>query len=429
MRKSLIAAMLAAITIGAVAGGVAISASQEDTKLQIAAGETVPDSEAGQDVSAEDRQEDASADVQSVTEVAASLPSGSIARTELVENAGGDTIADIVENVMPAMVSITNTSVQEVMDWFRGGSMQYESRSAGTGVIMGENETELLIVTNNHVVDGADKIAVTFIDEESVEGIVKGTAENDDLAIVSVKLEDIDGDTLSKIRIASAADSGDIRVGEQVVAIGNALGYGQSVTTGIISAPGRQVRVRDGYGTSSYEELIQTDAAINAGNSGGALLNMKGEVIGFNSVKASANGVEGMGYAIPTAKALPIIQNLMNRENRDKVSEEDAAYLGITGETVDVSVSQLYGLPLGVYLSEVTEGSPAQEAGMKVGMIITAFEGQTVETMADLQDILSYYPAGETVTITVQKADDSGTIQEQDLEVTLGRRTDYIHTN
>ena len=429
MRKSLIAAMLAAITIGAVAGGVAISASQEDTKLQIAAGETVPDSEAGQDVSAEDRQEDASADVQSVTEVAASLPSGSIARTELVETAGGDTIADIVENVMPAMVSITNTSVQEVMDWFRGGSMQYESRSAGTGVIMGENETELLIVTNNHVVDGADKIAVTFIDEESVEGIVKGTAENDDLAIVSVKLEDIDGDTLSKIRIASAADSGDIRVGEQVVAIGNALGYGQSVTTGIISALGRQVRVRDGYGTSSYEELIQTDAAINAGNSGGALLNMKGEVIGFNSVKASANGVEGMGYAIPTAKALPIIQNLMNRENRDKVSEEDAAYLGITGETVDVSVSQLYGLPLGVYLSEVTEGSPAQEAGMKVGMIITAFEGQTVETMADLQDILSYYPAGETVTITVQKADDSGTIQEQDLEVTLGRRTDYIHTN
>ena len=429
MRKSLIAAMLAAITIGAVAGGVAISASQEDTKLQIAAGETVPDSEAGQDVSAEDRQEDASADVQSVTEVAASLPSGSIARTELVENAGGDTIADIVENVMPAMVSITNTSVQEVMDWFRGGSMQYESRSAGTGVIMGENETELLIVTNNHVVDGADKIAVTFIDEESVEGIVKGTAENDDLAIVSVKLEDIDGDTLSKIRIASAADSGDIRVGEQVVAIGNALGYGQSVTTGIISALGRQVRVRDGYGTSSYEELIQTDAAINAGNSGGALLNMKGEVIGFNSVKASANGVEGMGYAIPTAKALPIIQNLMNRENRDKVSEEDAAYLGITGETVDVSVSQLYGLPLGVYLSEVTEGSPAQEVGMKVGMIITAFEGQTVETMADLQDILSYYPAGETVTITVQKADDSGTIQEQDLEVTLGRRTDYIHTN
>ena len=189
------------------------------------------------------------------------------------------------------------------------------------------------------------------------------------------------------------------------------------------------MRVRDGYGTSSYEELIQTDAAINAGNSGGALLNMKGEVIGFNSVKASANGVEGMGYAIPTAKALPIIQNLMNRENRDKVSEEDAAYLGITGETVDVSVSQLYGLPLGVYLSEVTEGSPAQEAGMKVGMIITAFEGQTVETMADLQDILSYYPAGETVTITVQKADDSGTIQEQDLEVTLGRRTDYIHTN
>ena len=436
MKKSVIAAMLTAVTIGAMAGGIAtFSASQGDARLQISgeseSGETIPDSEADPETPVEDLQpkEEPAGDEQSITEVAASLPSGSLERTALADVEEGDTVADIAENVMPAMVSITNTSVQEVLDWFRGGSMQYESRSAGTGVIMGENDKELLIVSNNHVVEGANKIAVTFINETSVEGTVKGTDENDDLAIVAVKLEDIDDDTLSQIRVANAADSGELRVGEQVVAIGNALGYGQSVTTGIVSAMGRQVQVRDTYGISSYEELIQTDAAINAGNSGGALLNMKGEVIGINSVKASANGVEGMGYAIPTAKALPIIQNLMNREARDKVSEEDAAYLGITGETVDVSVSQLYGLPIGVYLSDVSDDSPAEEAGMTVGMVITAFEGQKIETMADLQDILSYYGAGETVTITVQKADEKGKIQEQDLELTLGRRADYIRTN
>ena len=220
-----------------------------------------------------------------------------------------------------------------------------------------------------------------------------------------------------------------MRVGEQVVAIGNALGYGQSVTTGIVSALGREVSVRDTFGISEYEELIQTDAAINAGNSGGALLNMKGEVIGINSVKASANGVEGMGYAIPTAKALPIIQNLMNRTEREKVSEEDAAYLGITGETVDASVSQLYGLPIGIYLSEVSQDSPAEKAGLTKGMILTGFDGMKITTMADLQEMLPYYAAGEDVTVTVQSADENGEMQEQDLTITLGRRSDYIRTN
>ena len=294
---------------------------------------------------------------------------------------------------------------------------------------MGENDSELLIVSNNHVVEGANKLAVTFINETSVEGTVKGTDDKNDLAIVSVNLEDIDDETLSLIRVANAADSDEIRVGEQVVAIGNALGYGQSVTTGIVSALGREVMVRDTYGISDYEELIQTDAAINAGNSGGALLNMKGEVIGINSVKASANGVEGMGYAIPTAKALPIIQNLMNREQREKVSEEDAAYIGITGENVDASVSQLYGLPIGIYLSEVSENSPASDAGMTKGMVMTAFDGISVETMSDLQDLLQYYAAGETVTVTVQKADDNGEVVESELSLTLGRRSDYIKLN
>ena len=294
---------------------------------------------------------------------------------------------------------------------------------------MGENDSELLIVSNNHVVEGANKLAVTFINETSVEGTVKGTDDKNDLAVVSVNLADIDDETMSQIRIANVADSDEIRVGEQVVAIGNALGYGQSVTTGIVSALGREVMVRDTYGISDYEELIQTDAAINAGNSGGALLNMKGEVIGINSVKASANGVEGMGYAIPTAKALPIIQNLMNREQREKVSEEDAAYIGITGENVDASVSQLYGLPIGIYLSEVSENSPASDAGMTKGMVMTAFDGISVETMSDLQDLLQYYAAGETVTVTVQKADDNGGVVESELSLTLGRRSDYIKLN
>ncbi len=425
MKKAVLAAMLASVTIGAAAGGIAtFSAAQEDTQLQV-----TDDGTAGENLQAEEENSGMEEDAQSFTKAAVSLPTGSIEKTKLADAENGDTIADIAENVMPAMVSITNTSVQEVRDWFLGGNMQYESQSAGTGVIMGANDTELLIVTNNHVVNDADQLAVTFINETSVEGTVKGTDEDNDLAVVSVKIEDIDADTLEQIRSANVADSEEIRVGEQVVAIGNALGYGQSVTTGIISALGREVKVRDNYGISSYEKLIQTDAAINAGNSGGALLNMKGEVIGINSVKASSSGVEGMGYAIPTEKALPIIQNLMNRETREKVSEEDAAYLGITGDNVDASVSQLYGLPIGVYLSDVTPDSPAEKAGMKKGMIMTGFDGQKIETMNDLQELLAYYAAGETVTVTVQSADESGEIQEQDLTMTLGRRSDYIQTN
>lgn len=425
MKKAVLAAMLASLTIGAAAGGIAtFSAAQEDTQLQV-----TDDGTAGENLQAEEENSGMEEDAQSFTKAAVSLPTGSIEKTKLADAENGDTIADIAENVMPAMVSITNTSVQEVRDWFLGGNMQYESQSAGTGVIMGANDTELLIVTNNHVVNDADQLAVTFINETSVEGTVKGTDEDNDLAVVSVKIEDIDADTLEQIRSANVADSEEIRVGEQVVAIGNALGYGQSVTTGIVSALGREVKVRDNYGISSYEKLIQTDAAINAGNSGGALLNMKGEVIGINSVKASSSGVEGMGYAIPTEKALPIIQNLMNRETREKVSEEDAAYLGITGDNVDASVSQLYGLPIGVYLSDVTPDSPAEKAGMKKGMIMTGFDGQKIETMNDLQELLAYYAAGETVTVTVQSADESGEIQEQDLTMTLGRRSDYIQTN
>lgn len=443
MKKSIIAAMMAMVTVGAVAGGMAtFSASQEEAQLQIADGEegseTIAAEPDAQDSAGAEEQTQPAEDVQqsedsqsgdsseqSVTEAAASLPSGNIAKTAGFEEGAVITVADIAENVMPAMVSITNTSVQNVQDWFRGGSMQYESQSAGTGVIMGENEDELLIVSNNHVVEDASDLTVTFINETSVEGTVKGTDPTDDLAVVAVKLEDIDQDTLDSIRIASVADSNETRVGEQVVAIGNALGYGQSVTTGIVSALGRTVSVKDSFGISDYDQLIQTDAAINAGNSGGALLNMNGEVIGINSIKASANGVEGMGYAIPTAKAIPIIQNLMNKETRELVSEEDTAYLGITGSDVTSDVSQLYGLPIGVYLSEVGEDSPAAQAGLTEGMVLTEFDGNKIQSMSDLQKLLPYYAAGETVTVKVTVIGENGETEEQEMTMTLGRRSDY----
>ena len=340
-----------------------------------------------------------------------------------VANSG---VAEVANNVMPAMVSITNTSVQEVMDWFRGGNFQYESKSLGTGVIMGENDEELLIVTNNHVVADSSELTVSFIDEESVEGVIKGTDAGDDLAVVAVRLEDIPAETMEQIRIANVADSEDVRVGEQVVAIGNALGYGQSVTTGIVSALGRTITVADESGYNEYTDLIQTDAAINQGNSGGALLNMKGEVIGINSVKAGASGVEGMGYAISTSKAIPIIRNLMNKKTRELVSEDQLPYLGIVGQDVTRDVAQLYGLPEGIYVTELSEDGPSDQAGIIPGMIITGFDGESIDSMSDLQELLPYYAGGETVSITVSVQNEDGEYEEQSFDVTLGLRSDYV---
>ena len=423
MRKAIIAGVLAAVTIGAAAGGMAsFSASQDDAQLQIS-------DEVKNEESADSGTADAAEDAQA-QEAETDFPSGGINRTDLVDitdqavmNSG---VAEVAENVMPAMVSITNTSVQEVMDWFRGGNFQYESKSLGTGVIMGENDEELLIVTNNHVVEGASVLTVSFIDEESVEAVVKGTDAADDLAVVAVKLEDIPEETMSQIRIANVADSEDVRVGEQVVAIGNALGYGQSVTTGIVSALGRTITVADESGYNDYTDLIQTDAAINHGNSGGALLNMKGEVIGINSVKAGSNGVEGMGYAISTSKAIPIIRDLMNKKTRELVSEDQLPYLGIVGQDVTSNVAQVYGIPEGVYITELSKNGPAQEAGITSGMIITGFDGDKIRSMSDLQDLLPYYAGGETVSITLAVQNDSGEYEEKDFSVTLGLRSDYV---
>ena len=428
MRKAIIAGVLAAVTIGAAAGGMAsFSASQDDAQLQIS--DEVKNEESA-DSGTADAAEDAQAQESQEQEAETDFPSGGINRTDLVDitdqavmNSG---VAEVAENVMPAMVSITNTSVQEVMDWFRGGNFQYESKSLGTGVIMGENDEELLIVTNNHVVEGASVLTVSFIDEESVEAVVKGTDAADDLAVVAVKLEDIPEETMSQIRIANVADSEDVRVGEQVVAIGNALGYGQSVTTGIVSALGRTITVADESGYNDYTDLIQTDAAINHGNSGGALLNMKGEVIGINSVKAGSNGVEGMGYAISTTKAIPIIRDLMNKKTRELVSEDQLPYLGIVGQDVTSNVAQVYGIPEGVYITELSKNGPAQEAGITSGMIITGFDGDKIRSMSDLQDLLPYYAGGETVSITLAVQNDSGEYEEKDFSVTLGLRSDYV---
>ncbi len=414
MKKKLLGLLLGVTITGAMLGGAVYSYANGsgEVKLQIA----------GQ----EDTQEEAD-DEAAVDEEVTDWNLAGIEGTQMVSSDSQEfsysNVADVAEAVMPAIVSITNSSVQEVNDWFSRRSYQYESESAGSGIIVGSNETELLICTNNHVVEGANTLTVTFIDEESYEAKIKGTSADDDLAVIAVALDDISKETKEQIMIAQTGDSDEMRVGEQVVAIGNALGYGQSVTTGIISAKDRMIQVQEGMDVYTYENLIQTDAAINPGNSGGALLNMNGEVIGINSAKASSSGVEGMGYSIPISKAMPILEKLMSRETRSKVDESEASYIGITGEGVSSEATQLYGIPEGIYLISVGEGSPAEEAGLQESDIITEFDGISVTSMSDLRELLLYYAAGETVEMTVQ-SNENGAYTEKTVEITLGSRED-----
>ena len=339
-------------------------------------------------------------------------------------------VSDVAAEVMPAVVSITNKSVQEVQDLFgmygmygfgHGRTYTYEQESCGSGIIIGQNDGELLICTNNHVVEGATEITVGFVDDEVYEAAVKGTDASNDLAVVAVKLSDISDDTMDQIKVAQIGNSDDLLVGEQVVAIGNALGYGQSVTTGIVSALNRRIQA-DGYDNT---ELIQTDAAINGGNSGGALLDMNGHVVGINSAKIKETGVEGMGYAIPISYARPILEDLMNKKTRtETVAEEDSAYIGISGEGVTEEMASLYGIPRGVFITEVAQDSPATEAGLQKGDIITKFDGSSVSSMEDLRNTLAYYAAGEEVKLTVSTADD-GEYKENKVDLTLGALEDY----
>ena len=324
-------------------------------------------------------------------------------------------VSDIVENTLPSIVSITNMSVQEVQNFF-GGISQQESESAGSGIIISQNDSELLVVTNNHVVEGSDTLTVTFNDGNSVEAQIKGTDSARDLAVVAVPLDKISDDTMNAIKVATLGDSDSLKVGEPAIAIGNALGYGQSVTTGIVSATGRTIDGFDG-------EYIQTDAAINPGNSGGALLNANGEVIGINSAKINSSAVEGMGFAIPISDASDVIQNLMNKETRSKVSDEERGYLGIKGYDVSEEGAQMYNMPTGVYVKEVMSGGGAEKAGLTKGSIITGFEGSSISSMSSLEEQLQYYKAGEEVTLTVQIPDKNGEYTEKDIKVTLGKNS------
>lgn len=338
-----------------------------------------------------------------------------VANTQLTtsKTAVSSDVSDIVDATLPSIVSITNMSVQQVQDFF-GGIRQQESKSAGSGIIISQNDTELLIVTNNHVVEGSETLTVTFVDETSVEALIKGTDSARDLAVVAVPLEKIPDETMDAIKLATLCDSDGIKVGEPAIAIGNALGYGQSVTMGIVSATERTISGYDGT-------YIQTDAAINPGNSGGALLNINGEVIGINSAKINASEVEGMGFAIPISDTTDIIENLMNKETRSKVSEAERGYLGIKGYDVTEEGAQMYNMPTGVFIAEVIDGGGAKEAGLTKGMIITEFDGSSVDDMETLKGLLEYYRAGEEITVKVQVPEKNGEYTEQEVTVKLGK--------
>lgn len=337
------------------------------------------------------------------------------------------TVAEVAKNAMPSVVTISTMSVEEMRSFF-GGTQQYKVEGAGTGVIVGKNDSELLIATNNHVVEGASSLSVGFIDKESVEGEVKGTDVKNDLAVVSVKLSDIPKDTMNQIKIATVGDSDELQLGDQVVAIGNALGYGQSVTSGYVSALDRDLTLTDQNGTTiNSTGLIQTDAAINEGNSGGALLNMNGELIGINEAKTASSStgtaVDNIGFAIPIDKAETSLKQLMNLTTREKVDESQASYLGIEGQDVSEEATELYGIPSGVVVAEVVENGPADEAGVKKGDILTELDGRSISNMEQLHEVLEYYAAGEKVDLVVQRAD-NGAYQEQTLSITLGSAAD-----
>ena len=360
---------------------------------------------------------------------------------KVLSDSENGTVAAVAQASMPSVVAITTVSVQEIPSFFGYSSRQYKSASTGSGIIVGDNDDELLIATNNHVVDGATTLSVCFIGddvanaetetvnagdngdlnvEDAVSAKIKGTDADNDLAVVAVKKSDIPEDTLNQIKIAQIGSSDDLAVGQQVVAIGNALGYGQSVTSGWISALNRTISTDDGTNSTG---LIQTDAAINPGNSGGALLNMKGELIGINSAKYADSAVEGMGYAIPISKAKPILEELMNRETREKVDSSKKGYLGVSLANLTTEAIEMYNMPTGAFVRSVEDDSPAQEAGICKGDIIVKFDGQKVSDGDDLLDKLQYYKSGEKIEAVIARAT-NGEYEENTIELILGTRPD-----
>ncbi len=347
-------------------------------------------------------------------------------------------VSAIVKQCMPSLVAITNVSVKEVQNYWGFGwysqPQQQESTSTGTGIIIGQNDSELLIVTNNHVITGATNLSVVFSVDEGkdgttpVEAQIKGSDATKDVGVIAVKLSDIPAETMSAIKTATIGDSSQMQVGDQVIAIGNALGYGQSVTKGIVSALDREVTLQNDDGSTISNKLIQTDAAINPGNSGGALLNMKGEVIGINEAKLSSNYVEGMGYAIPISDVEGIIGDLQNLQTRSEVDSEKMGYLGVTCQDVTSDIAQQYDMPEGVYLKSVVSGCAADKAGLKKGDILTRFDGMGVTTYDTLRDRLQYYEAGETVEVTVQSPE-NGSYVEKTVSLTLSTKAEVEAAN
>ncbi|MDE7269193.1 MAG: trypsin-like peptidase domain-containing protein, partial [Acetatifactor sp.] len=343
------------------------------------------------------------------------IPQIQQAGSNIVYTGAQTNVSAIVKEVMPAMVSIINNYTEVTSFW--GQTYRENLSASGSGIIVARSDTELLIVTNQHVVSDAEQLLVTLIDNTQIEAKIKGMDADMDLAVIAISLEDLDDKTLDDISIATLGDSDNLELGEQVIAIGNALGYGQSVTVGYISALDREIELDDG----SIRSFIQTDAAINPGNSGGALLNAAGEVIGINSNKIGGSSIEGMGYAIPITAASPIIADLMERRTRNKVADSDIGYLGIGPQDVTDQISLLYGMPKGVYIASVQEGSAAENAGMVKGDVITKFDGNKITCYADLQTTLQYYASGDTVKVTVMRPE-NGEYVERELTLTLGKK-------
>ena len=396
--KKAVAIALAGVLFGCAAGGTMAGVNALTNRSASVKEETV--SAIGQAESTAEESHEAVIPTAAVAEAGAST---------------GNDVSGIVEEAMPSVVAINSKMVITQNDFFFG-PQKYEASGSGSGIIVGENDAELLLATNNHVVADSEDLQVTFVDGSTASAQVKGTDPDMDLAVVSVKLADIGADTRKAIKVASLGDSNALKLGEGVVAIGNALGEGQSVTVGYVSALNKEVPIE-----GSTRKLIQVDAAINPGNSGGALLNMRGELIGINSAKLASTEIEGIGYAIPISEAKDIMNNLMTRETRDQVPENEQGYIGIQLQNIDSTMAKAYGMPEGIYVFKIVEGGAASRSDLRERDIITKFDGQTVKTGEELQKMLTYYRGGETVTLTVQSLE-GGKYVERQVEVTLGLR-------
>lgn len=390
----------AAVLFGTVAGGVMTGVNYVGARLTELA-----------DITATAPAETEGTTTAQVPETSAASNNGSTTAVSTVTD-----VSSIAEKAMPSLVAINDTMTVEQNNFF-GMPQTYQAQSSGSGIIVGQNDTELLIATNNHVVSGATDMKVTFTDSTQVAAAVKGTDSATDLAIIAVKLSDIPSDTMSKIKVATLGNSDNVKVGQQVIAIGNALGYGQSLTVGYISALDREITDENGI----QHTYIQTDAAINPGNSGGALLDLNGNVIGINAAKNASTEVEGMGFAIPISKAQEILNNLMTKKTREAVDESAQGYLGIQGTNIDANASKEYGMPVGIYVYKIVEGGAAANSDLKEKDIITKFDGQSVTNMEELKQMLTYYEGGSTVSLTVQSLV-NGSYVEHEVQITLGTK-------